>query len=138
MEMYGRIKNSKIVLDNKEALKYWTSNLEEGDDVLVTFQAIKDARSLRQLKLVYSCLRAISDHTGYTVEDTKMLVKMHQGLCAESTIEGKQIYFCRSLGDMTRKELSEFIVKMNDWASLNLQLNLLNFEDIKFLTHVQT
>lgn len=131
--MYGRIKNGKIVLDNKEALRYWTSQLDEGDDVLVTFQAVKDAKSLRQLKLVYGCLRVISDHTGYTVEEAKMLVKMHQGLCGESTIEGKQIYFCKSLSDFSKKELSEFIVKMNDWAAINLQLNLLSFDDLKFL-----
>lgn len=135
MEFHGHLKNGKIVLDNKEALHYWTSQLKEGDDILVTFQAIKEAKTLRQLKLAYSCFRKISDHTGYTVEEAKMLVKMHQGLCGESTIEGKQIYFCKSIGEMSKKELSEFITKMNDWASLKLQLSLLDFNDLKFLEH---
>ena len=133
MEFFGNIKNGKVSVESKQALDYYISNLKEGDDLIINLQLVSEVKSLRQLRLAYLCFRKISEHTGYSVNESKMLAKMHQGLCSEATIEVKNIFFCKSLSEMSKKELSDFIMKMDNWAAKDLSINLLEFEDVKFL-----
>lgn len=133
INLYGKKLNGKLEIVNKDALTQWISNLSEGEDVVIKFNVSKSYKSLRQLRLVYSMFRTLSDRLGYTVEEVKTLMKIQQGLCGSSTIEGEDIHFCKSISDMSKQELSEFITKIDIWASQRLSEKLLNDEDIQFL-----
>lgn len=133
VNLYGRIVNGKLEVPNKEGLSDWIKYLEEGDDIVIKFNRSKDYKTVRQLRLVYKLFRELSAKLGYSVSEIKGLMKIEQGLCAESTIEGKQISFCKSIGEMTKKELSTFIENVDIWAFQRLGLKLLSNEDIHFL-----
>lgn len=136
MQIYSKIKNGKLDFNNPVDYKQWLKTTEEGDDVLVTFELLKDSKTLQQLRLTYLLFREISSHTGYTVSEVKTLIKIEQGLCGVHTIQGKEVTFCKSLSEFNKKELSEFIIKMDRWANLTLDLKLLSFNDIEFLKNI--
>lgn len=136
MEFHGTINKGKVTFENKHQLTSWLQSIPEGEDLVVNFQVVKESKTLQQLKLAYHCFRVISDHSGYTIAEVKTLVKMSQGLCGYHNLEGRSISFCSSLSDFTRKQLSEFIVKMDEWAAANMDLKLLMYDDIQFLKSI--
>lgn len=136
INLYAKKIGGKLEYSNKEILKQWVDNLPDGEDIIVKFNISRSYKSNRQLRLAYACFRAISDKLGYTVEEIKGLVKLQQGLCACSKIEGEDVHFCKSMADMTKKELSDFISKMDIWASKTLNMKLLTNEDINFLNNI--
>lgn len=136
INLYAKKTGGKLEYSNKEILKQWVDNLPDGEDIIVKFNISRSYKSNRQLRLAYACFRAISDKLGYTVEEIKGLVKLQQGLCACSKIEGEDVHFCKSMADMTKKELSDFISKMDIWASKTLNMKLLTNEDINFLNNI--
>lgn len=136
LNLFGKIKDQKLDIFNKEALKQWIGQCNEGDDIVIKFVNQKDYKSLRQIKLVYHCFREISDKTGYTVEEVKMLMKMKQGYCFSHTLEEIEITDCKSLSEFSIKEMSDFIVKVDIWSSQTLNHPLLNNDDIRFLKNI--
>lgn len=133
LNLYGKKSSGKLDIPNKDALLHWIKNLTEGEDVVIKFNVSKSYKTLRQLRLVYSMFRTLSDRLGYTVEEVKTLMKIQQGLCACSEIEGETIQFCKSISDMSKIELSEFISKIDIWSFQRLGEKLLTNEDIIFL-----
>jgi hypothetical protein len=134
MKIYGKFdKNGKIVISNPVQYENWVKNQNPGDDVLIEYQLLKDRKTLQQLKLIHHCLREISSVTGYTVDEVKILMKMKYGICFIYKIDNKDVTHCKSLGDLSKKELSNFIIWINDWAGENLNLKLLSYDDIQFI-----
>lgn len=133
INIYGKKQVGKLELSNKEALLHWIKNLPDGEDIVIKFNISKSYKTLRQLRLVYSMFRTLSDKLGYSVEEIKTLMKIQQGLCAESEIEGQKLSFCKSLSDMSKIELSDFISKIDIWSFQRLGIKLLTNEDIIFL-----
>lgn len=136
INLYGKIHNGKLELNNREALNQWCSNLKEGEDIVVKFNVSKTYKSTRQLRLLYHCFRELSAKLGYGIEEIKMLMKLRAGLCFVHTIEGEEISVCKSISDMTKRELSEFVEFVDIWSTTTLNHPLLKSEDIKFLKDV--
>jgi hypothetical protein len=124
---------SKLELSNKEALIQWIKNLPEGENLVVKFNISKFYKSNRQIRLLYSCFRAIANHTGQSVEDIKLILKLKAGLCFSHTIEGENVTVCKSISDFSKQEISDFIQFINEWSISNLNLTLLTSGDIIFL-----
>lgn len=136
INIYCKKVGGRLEYYNKHALKEWISNLTEGEDIVIKFNVSKNFKSTKQLRLVYACFRELSDKLGYSVEEIKTLMKLNQGLCGHSVIEGEEIHFCKSIADLSRKELSDFISKMDIWASKTLNMKLLTNDDINFLNNI--
>lgn len=136
LNVFASKKQGKLNIQNKEALKQWIDQCNEDDDIVIKFINQKFYKSVRQLKLVYHCFREISDKTGYEVKDIKMMMKMKQGLCHSHLIEGIEITDCKSLSEFSKREMSEFITKMDLWSSQTLNHPLLNNDDIQFLKNI--
>ena len=133
INLYGEIKEGKLILHNRIALDTWISNLSEGDRIVAKFNLSKNYKTERQLRLLYKCLRDIASHTGHDIEDMKIALKLKAGLCFSHIIEGKDITVCKSISDFSIQEISEFIQFIDMWSTKTLNLPLLSFDDIKFL-----
>ena len=130
---YGKKVNGKIEFHDEIAFNHWVANLEEGSDIVAKYNDSKHYKTNRQVRLAYLCFRKIAAHTGYSVSEVKIRAKYHQGLCFSHIIEGREIADCKSISDMTKKEISEFIINMDLWCTQELGLHLLENDDIQFL-----
>lgn len=133
INLYGTKKNGKLETRNRLALDKWIDYLSEGEEVVIKIRKQKDYKTFRQVRLCYACLRSISDLTGHTVEEVKVLMKMKQGLCFSHVIEGTDVSVCKSISEMTKIELSDFIMKMDQWSTEIFNHPLLTSEDKSFL-----
>ncbi len=133
INLFGKIVDKKLELNNKVALLEWIKNQPEGSDIVVKVRNQDQYYTQRQLRLLYREFREISHHTGYTVEEVKTMLKMHCGLCYVHTIELKEITMCKSISDLYKKEISNLIEQTDIWASQRLGMKLLSNEDLQFL-----
>jgi hypothetical protein len=51
LNVFGKIKNSKLEISNRQFLEQWISECKEGDDIVIKFVNQKSYKSLRQIKL---------------------------------------------------------------------------------------
>lgn len=133
LNLYAKKVNGKIQWSNRDAMDKWLSYVEEGEDLVVKFKRQKDYKTFRQVRLCYACFRSLSDLTGHSIEDIKVLMKIKQGLCFAHTIEGVDISVCKSISEMTKAEISDFIMKMDIWSTELFNHPLLTNEDKSFL-----
>lgn len=133
INLYGVKEKGKLVIRNRQALDYWLDHLSDGDDIVVKLRRQKDYKTFRQVRLCYACLRSISDKTGHSIEEVKVLMKIKQGLCFSHNIEGTDVSICKSISEMTKAELSDFIMKMDQWSTELFNHPLLTYEDKTFL-----
>ncbi len=134
INLYAKVlPGGKLNFTNKEALTGWLKTLPEGEEIVVKFNLQKSYKTFRQVRLLYSCLREISDHTGHDVEELKLILKLKAGLCFSHQIENEDITVCKSISDFTKKELCNFIEFVDRWATKTLDLPLLTNEDLNFL-----
>ena len=133
LNLYAKIKSGKLDINNRRALDQWISNLKDGDDIVIKFRVQENYKSTRQLRLLYHCLREISNKTGHDVEELKTGMKLKAGLCFSHMVEDKEITVCKSISDFSIKELSEFIQFIDNWSTKTLNLPLLSYDDISFL-----
>jgi hypothetical protein len=136
LNLFGKVINKELKVENKQALFDWLENCEEGDDIVLKFVRQKDYKTVRQLRLIYKSFRIISETTGYETTEVKIMMKMRFGVCYSYIIEGKEITECKSLADFTKKDLSKFIEFIDNWAMKTLNLTILTNDDIKFLKNV--
>lgn len=137
LNLFAKKENGKLQLNNKEALNQWIKKLPDGEDIAIRFVAQKDFKSTRQLRLLYKEFREIAKFTGSSVEDVKLDMKYHFGLCYTHTIENKNITICKSISDLKKSEISELIESVDIWANQNLGLQLLTFDDKTFLNETK-
>jgi O-phosphoseryl-tRNA(Cys) synthetase len=130
---FCKIENKKLKITNKEVINEWLKNQSEGDDIVLRFTNQKDFRSTRQIRLLYKLFREMSKFTGETVENIKLLMKHHLGMCYNHTIQGETITVCKSISDLTKAEINEMIEQVDIYANQTLGLQILNFDDKKFL-----
>lgn len=133
INVYGVTQDGKLQINNRIALDQWIKSLPDGEDIVCKFRVQKNYKTTRQLRLCYHCLRELAVKTGHTVEEMKMYLKYKSGLCFDHSVEGEHVQICKSIADMNKEEISEFILFMDTWASENLAHPLLTHDDKIFL-----
>jgi len=83
----------------------YVANLPEGTKVDVFISADSDNGSLSQLAKLHANIREISNSTGETQEDIKLLLKKRIGMVITTEDE----YYIKSFGDCSKEELSRAI-----------------------------
>lgn len=111
---FGKLvmKNSKLVYikdSQAKGFEEFKKNLGEGSMIEVFMEECMDDGTLAQLAKCHALVRELSNHTGFTFEDTKTLLKEKAGLCLLRNVAGKEYFLCKSLGDADKVELSAFI-----------------------------
>jgi hypothetical protein len=93
-----------------DAFERFKARLKEDQVVEAHFETLDDTGTYLQLKKAHKLLRIMSEESGYTVEEMKMIVKHHCGLAYEKEINGvNYVIPLKSMGDMSMEELSKFI-----------------------------
>lgn len=111
---FGKLKkeNGHLVPVRKaDALFFnqFKDTLSEGAVVEVFMEEVHDDGTLAQLAKIHAMIKELASHTGYSVEDTKMLVKDQAGLCIARNVTGKEYFLCKSFGDCSKIELAAAI-----------------------------
>lgn len=107
-------RNGKLVHVNPATLGLqldFVSNLEEGQEVSVFFEAFKDDGTAPQLAKIHACIRKLATEIGYTFEEMKLEIKRRSGLAHGdlSTSDG----YVKSFGDCSKEELALVIESLN-------------------------
>jgi hypothetical protein len=82
------------------------STVEKGSIVEVFYEVTHDDGTLPQLAKLHVLIKQLATHTGYTVEDMKLLVKDKAGLCLVREVSGKEYFLAKSFGECSKEELS--------------------------------
>ena len=100
-----------VYRDKKKQIEFeeFKKNLPEGSFVEIFMEQTSEDGTLAQLAMAHAMVRELSSHTGFTFEETKLLLKDKAGLCLKRTISGKEFIDCKSLGDCDKVELAAFI-----------------------------
>lgn len=133
LNLYSKVNKGKLEIENKHQLDEWLKTIPDGENVVIKFNISKNFKTQKQLRLLYLCFRQIAYHTGQSVQDIKLILKLKAGLCFSHTIENEEITICKSISDFSKKEVSEFIQFTNEWSIQTLNLPVLTLEDIEFL-----
>jgi len=100
---------------SKVNLKQFIENLEEGQEVTVTYEVLNPTGSYAQLAKIHKCIRELAGFTGDTFEDMKIQIKIRSGLCTSGE--------CKSFADCSTDELSLAIqaaIEIGDIVGFNL------------------
>lgn len=133
VNLYGKTEDGSLRITNRKILEEWLKTLPNGEDIVCKFRVQKNYKSTRQVRLCYHCLREIAAKTGHTLEEIKLYLKYKSGHCFDQKIEGEHIQTCKSIADMSKTEMSDFILFMDQWAISNLAHPLLTNDDLNFL-----
>ena len=99
----------KTLHDEKEYTKFKES-LIEGDLIDVHMEVVNNDGTIPQIRKIHMLFRIISEFSGYTVEEVKLLVKEECGFAYNKQINGKYYVIpLKSIGDMSKIELANLI-----------------------------
>lgn len=130
--LFGEIKSRKLIISNKEVLDQWLQQAKDGK-VAIKIVSEENFHSVRQLRLLYKIFREMAKASGASVEDMKLLIKYEMGFCHSTKVNNKDITICKSISDLSKTEISQFIEFGDIYASQNLGLNILTGDDKIFL-----
>lgn len=109
----------------KTDFEHFVTLLENDDLVEAYFEKIVDDASLPQIKKIHKMFRIMSEHSGYTVEEIKILVKESCGLAYSKIINGERYVIpLKSIGDMSKTEISNLMEGTIRFAETNYLMTL--------------
>ena len=111
---FGKLRkegDTLVYVNPKDAdlYKEFKNNLPEGAIIEMYAEVVHDDANLAQLAKVHAMIRELSNFTGDTPANMKLVVKEKAGLCLLRTLEGKEYFLCKSFGDASKEELSSAI-----------------------------
>jgi hypothetical protein len=133
LEVYGLILDSKLIIEEQEELKSWISHLPENQEIQIKLVPVKSIRTLKQNALLWSLYKRIGDYIGEHKENLHIYFKSKFLPPKIVEVNNEQIWDCGSTVDLTTKEMCDYIFKIHQWASENIQLDLLSYDEKQFL-----
>lgn len=112
---HGKIVKGVLTLYNKDAFKTYLSRLSDGEyEIIVRPKTILRSNAMNNY-LHGVVFKIISDHTGYSLDETKTLMK--EMFAPKVMLDGTEKMIPKSTAKMDNKELLNFIeqIKMY-WA----------------------
>lgn len=133
LEIYAIKEKEELKVYDKELLDHWISTLDVGQQVQIKFVPTKSIRTLKQNALLWALYTRIGDYIGEHKEDLHAYFKSKFLPPRLVEINFEQIYECGSTADLTTKEMGEYIFKINQWAIEKLEMDMLSYDEKKFL-----
>jgi hypothetical protein len=112
MNYFNRLKkvNGKLVHVkdvNKKIYQSFIDSLPEGAIVEFFIELQSENGNLAQLAKIHAMIRALSNHSGLTFEEMKLLVKNQAGMCYTSLdSNGKETFVCKSFKECSSADLN--------------------------------
>lgn len=114
-----------VIIEGREDLDNFYRSLEPGDEVEAVLEKEVTDHSWVQVKKVHKLMRIMSEESGYSVEEIKMLVKYNTGYAYAKIIDGERYVIpIKSIGSMSKKELTAFIEAVLNYAATKMDLVL--------------
>ncbi len=124
----GSVRNKKLYIRNRRVFNQQVALLDERWELDITIQRRRATRSVQSNRYYFGVvLAAISDHTGYSIDETHDLCKMlhlprHLAvLDGNGDVKGEYV-----LGGSTRKlnvqQFTDYIERIRQWASETLDV----------------
>jgi hypothetical protein len=114
-------KEGKLVFKSemdKALYKSFLIDIEEGQQVEVLYETLKDDGTNMQLAKIHVCIKELARDVGYDFAEMKLIVKKNSGLYRE--FDGTY----KSFADCSKEELSsaiETIINLGDIAGINFR-----------------
>ena len=111
---FGKLKkvNGQLIYikpGDEKIYQMFKDSLEEGAIIEIFVEEFDNSNTIPQLRKCHAMIRELSDHSGFSFQECKLLVKDKAGLCITRTISGKEYYECKSFADASSDELSAAI-----------------------------
>jgi len=115
----GKVKNNKLILEDKESFYLWLGGLEDKIvDVIV--RIFSDARTVKQNKYLWGVVyKVIADDTGFSDEEIHQIFKKKY-LTYKKTYKGKDYLFTESTTKLDTAEMTGYIDAIKNFASMEL------------------
>ena len=84
----------------------FVGHMDEGELVDVFYEVNHDDGTLPQLAKLHVLIKQLAIHTGYSVDDMKLLIKDKAGLCIARELSGREYFLAKSFGECSKEELS--------------------------------
>ena len=105
--------------------KTFKDTIKEDQIVEMSLELIDNSGSIAQIRKIHKLFRIISEHSGYTVEEVKLLVKEECGFAYNKIIDNKYYVIpIKSIADMSKDELIKLIECTIMFASNHYQLTI--------------
>ena len=109
----GEIAEGKLHLWDREGFRRYVESLE-GQPIVITLSVRQDRRSPAQNAYFHAVCKAISEHTGYEMEEVKAMVKRKFLQGADDKP--------RSTASLTTREMAELTDRVIRWAATEIGL----------------
>ncbi len=127
---FGKIKDSKLILDEEDVFTIWLGSLED-KEVEVVVRAKKSQRSTQQNKYLWACVyKLIGDEIGYTTEEIHQLCKA-MFLKKHLDVKEKRYTIVGSTASLNTVDFTHYIEAIKDWASQELGIFIPEAENVE-------
>ena len=127
MKQFGTIKRGKLILNNKQQFQDQLVEFE-GKDVVIKITERNNNRTKDQNSLFWKWIEIISNHTGYTKEETKELISYKFLQRERVDAEGYTETYLRGTSTLSKKEFNEFMNEVSYWSNSTLNITLPTYE----------
>ena len=96
----------------KQAIKRMQQyfQFEAGKKITIMFERYKDKKTMNQLSYYFAeIVKALSEHTGYTLEECHSILKVKAGFITYQKIGNEEMPCIRSASDFNKAEMSDLI-----------------------------
>jgi len=114
LNFFGRLQKvdgNLVHVKTKDTKEYelFKKAVPEGGYIDLYVEQVTDDGTIAQLKKVHSMIAEISHNTGFTLSETKILVKDKAGLCIMRNQDGRELCIVPSFADCGKEELGRAI-----------------------------
>lgn len=122
-KFFGKVSKGRIILDEPDTYRDYIFTLDD-KRIELTVQKEQKDKSLPQTKYLFGIIyKAISETTGYTIEEVHQMMKSIF-LKTHKEVAKKRYTVIRSISELTTVEMSEYIENCKRWGATELQLNI--------------
>ena len=100
----------------------------EGKDVVIKITERNNNRTKDQNSLFWKWIEIISNHTGYTKEETKELISYKFLQRERVDAEGYTETYLRGTSTLSKKEFNEFMNEVSYWSNSTFNITLPTYE----------
>ena len=126
----AKILNGKMEIQDKARLQEYYRKFE-GQDVAITVAKWSSMRSLQQNKYLHGVVfKSLSDYTGYTIQESKDIIKHHIGFVREYKINGEKHITLKETSKLTKKEFTDFVKKAKEYLYLYHNITIPSIDEI--------
>ena len=126
--IHKAIKISKGLDWNKDRFEKDVQSYKDGTELYIDVTDKKPSKTLQQIRYIYLLIGFIADHTGYTKEQAKTVIKDSRQMFEDFDYKGKLIRRYESFANLNLKEAESLIEYLLDLCE-HLEIKVIPIEE---------